>query len=217
MSSSFGLPDLLDAYRRGVFPMADSRHDPKLYLIDPDERGILPLKGFHIPKRLQRTVRRAPYRLTTDQAFSRVMEGCAEAADGRETTWINSAILNLYAGLHREGYAHSVECWQEDTLVGGLYGVSIGAAFFGESMFSRATDASKIALVHLVARLIAGGYVLLDAQFHNPHLDQFGLETVQRADFRKRLSKALKSEGNFDTPHAPQTGQDAVQLITQIS
>ena len=217
MSSSFGLTELLQAYRRGVFPMADGRDDPDLYLIDPDERGVLPLKGFHVPKRLKRTVRSDPYKVTVNTAFSRVMEGCAQAAHGRETTWINTTILNLYAKMHREGYAHSVECWQDDKLVGGLYGVSIGAAFFGESMFSRATDASKTALVHLVGRLIAGGYTLLDAQFHNPHLEQFGLETVSRQSFKKRLAEALSLDGDFFSPQAPTTGQATLHLITQTS
>lgn len=217
MSSNFGLTELLKCYHRGVFPMANARDDPGLLLIDPDERGILPLKGFHVPKRLARTVCRDPYRVTVNTAFGRVMEGCAAKANGRETTWINSTILNLYTGLHRKGQAHSVECWHEGRLVGGLYGVSIGGAFFGESMFSRATDASKIALVHLVARLIAGGYKLLDAQFHNPHLEQFGLETWSREAFKIKLAEALLVRANFRTPEAPQTGQSALQLITQTS
>ena len=217
MSSSFGLTELLQAYRRGVFPMADGRDDPNFYLIDPDERGILPLKGLHIPKRLKRTIRRDPYNIKINTAFSRVMEGCAQATDGRETTWINAAILNLYAGMHREGHAHSVECWQGDQLVGGLYGVSIGAVFFGESMFSRATDASKVALIHLAGRLIAGGYILLDAQFHNPHLEQFGLQTLSRQAFKRKLTEALSQNGDFFSPQAPSSGQAALHLITQTS
>ena len=146
------------------------------------------------------------------------MEGCASASKGRETTWINAAIIYLYVNLHRQGYAHSVECWQGETLVGGLYGVALGAAFFGESMFSRATDASKIALVHLVARLIKGNYKLLDAQFYNPHLEQFGLETLSRRTFKARLKTALGSEGDFYAagPKA-MPGQDVIQLITQTS
>jgi|TARA_R110002020_G_scaffold309301_1_gene524967 leucyl/phenylalanyl-tRNA---protein transferase len=197
MSSRFGTQDLLACYRRGVFPMADSRDDPNLFLVDPDMRGILPLDAFHIPRRLKRTVSRDPFRVTADTAFTRVMEFCGEETDGRESTWINSAILNLYSALHREGHAHSIECWDGDRLVGGLYGVSVGGAFFGESMFSRATDASKIALVHLAARLIAGGYTLLDAQFHNPHLEQFGLIEIPRAEFKTRLRAALTVEANF--------------------
>jgi len=217
MSGGFGTNELLNAYRRGVFPMADSRDDPNLFLIEPDERAILPLDNFHIPRRLKRTVRKMPYRVSVNECFVRVIEGCAEENSGRQTTWINSAILNLYSSLHRKGFAHSIECWDQDELVGGLYGVSLGAAFFGESMFSRKTDASKIALVHLVSRLIAGKYQLLDAQFHNPHLDQFGLQCVERQKFKLLLSEALKGQGDFYSADAPKTGADAVQWITQIS
>lgn len=206
MSSRFGTQELLDCYRRGVFPMADSRDDPSLFLVDPDFRGILPLDAFHIPKRLKRRVCQDPFRVTFDTAFTRVVEACAEPHDGRPSTWINSAIVNLYSALHREGHAHSVECWDRDELVGGLYGVSLGGAFFGESMFSRASDASKIALVHLVARLIDGGYVLLDAQFHNPHLEQFGLLEIPRSEFRMRLKQALKVPASFHPPADQSTG-----------
>ncbi|MEO0884221.1 MAG: leucyl/phenylalanyl-tRNA--protein transferase [Pseudomonadota bacterium] len=217
MSSEFGIRELLNAYRRGVFPMADSRDDPYLFLIDPDERGVLPLEGFHIPSRLARTVKQDKYRISVDEAFSRVMEGCAEVADGRDTTWINSAIINLYGSLHRRGFAHSVECWDGDELVGGLYGVSVGAVFFGESMFSRARDASKVALVHLVSRLIAGGYELLDAQFHNPHLEQFGLVCLPRDAFKARLDASIDKDADFYSDAVPVTGEAAVQLITQTS
>lgn len=213
---------LLDFYRRGVFPMADSREDDALFLISPAERGVLPLKGFHVPKRLRRTVRQQPYKVTVDLAFNRVIEACAEERPDRPTTWINNQILNMYGALHRSGHAHSIECWDGDgALVGGLYGVSLGAAFFGESMFSRATDASKIALVHLVARLIAGGYELLDAQFHNPHLEQFGLEEIPKEEFMKRLRAALAREADFYSSGA--TGEDrlsgegSLHLITQTS
>lgn len=214
MSSRFGTQDLLACYRRGVFPMADSRDDPNLFLIDPDERGVLLLNAFHIPRRLRKTVRAAPYDIRIDTAFSRVMEGCAESAPGRESTWINSAILNLYSALHREGHAHSVEAWDGDQLVGGLYGVSVGGAFFGESMFSRATDASKIALIHLVARLIKGGYSLLDAQFHNPHLEQFGLLEISRDAFKARLAIALDNSGDF-LACGDLSGEEAVKLIDE--
>ncbi|MBD3770945.1 MAG: leucyl/phenylalanyl-tRNA--protein transferase [Rhodobacterales bacterium] len=221
MSSRFGSNDLLACYRRGVFPMGDARDDPNLFLVDPDLRGILPLDGFHIPKRLKRRVRQEPYRVTADTAFTRVMEMCAESADGRETTWINSTILNLYSTLHREGHAHSVECWENGQLVGGLYGVALGGAFFGESMFSRATDASKIALVHLVARLLEGGFVLLDAQFHNPHLEQFGLIEIPRSDFKRRLKAALEVKADFYCGRSGSagsfTGSGALQRITQTS
>jgi leucyl/phenylalanyl-tRNA--protein transferase len=221
MSSRFGSNDLLACYRRGVFPMGDARDDPNLFLVDPDLRGILPLDGFHIPKRLKRRVKQEPYRVTADTAFTRVMEMCAESADGRETTWINSTILNLYSTLHREGHAHSVECWENGQLVGGLYGVALGGAFFGESMFSRANDASKIALVHLVARLLEGGFVLLDAQFHNPHLEQFGLIEIPRSDFKRRLKAALEVNADFYCGRSGSagsfTGSGALQRITQTS
>ena len=221
MSERFDTTDLLNCYRRGVFPMADSREDMRLFLMDPDVRGVLPLDGFHVPSRLRKTVRKNPYRITADTAFNRVIEACAEPHPTRPATWINDAILNLYAALHREGHAHSVECWAEDgELVGGLYGVSLGGAFFGESMFSRRTDASKIALVHLVARLKAGGYSLLDAQFHNPHLEQFGLQEISRDAFRDKLWAALRLEGDFYSfgkAGLSTDGSTSLQWITQIS
>ena len=221
MSDRFDTTDLLNCYRRGVFPMADSREDMRLFLMDPDLRGVLPLETFHVPKRLRKTLRKNPYRVTADTAFNRVIEACAEAHPSRPATWINDAILNLYGALHREGHAHSVECWSPDgELVGGLYGVSLGGAFFGESMFSRATDASKIALVHLVARLIKGGYQLLDAQFHNPHLEQFGLMEISRTDFRQQLWSALRVEADFYSLGSGATSSDGsmvLQAITQIS
>ncbi len=221
MSDRFDTTDLLNCYRRGVFPMADSREDMRLFLMDPDLRGILPLDGFHVPKRLRKTVRRDLFRVTVDTAFNRVIEACAAPHENRPATWINDPILNLYGALHREGHAHSVECWnEENVLVGGLYGVSLGSAFFGESMFSRATDASKIALVHLAGRLTAGGYTLLDAQFHNPHLEQFGLQEITRADFRNRLWKALRKPADFyslGSAGSNVTGSTALHSITQIS
>ncbi|MEL6473066.1 MAG: leucyl/phenylalanyl-tRNA--protein transferase [Pseudomonadota bacterium] len=216
MSSRFGTQDLLACYRRGVFPMADSRDDPNLFLIDPDERGLLLLDAFHVPRRLRKTIRKQPYDIRVDTAFARVMEGCAASLPGRESTWINSAILNLYCSLHREGHAHSVEAWMGEELVGGLYGVSIGGAFFGESMFSTATDASKIALVHLVARLIKSGYSLLDAQFTNPHLEQFGLVEVTREEFRARLAMAVDQHAMFPDNSANFSGTDALAIIDSV-
>ncbi len=200
MSARFTPDDLLTCYRRGVFPMADSRDDPSLFLVDPERRGLLPLDAFHIPKRLKRRICQDPFRVTFDTAFTRVIEACAEPRAARPNTWINSSIVNLYSALHRQGHAHSAECWDGDQLVGGLYGVALGGAFFGESMFSRASDASKIALVHLAARLIDRGFVLLDAQFYNPHLDQFGLIEVSREEFRVRLKRALKVQASFHPP-----------------
>ena len=221
MSDRFDTTDLLNCYRRGVFPMADSREDMRLFLMDPDVRGILPLDRFHVPKRLRKTVRQDPFRVTVDTAFNRVIEACAEPHPTRPATWINDSILNLYGALHRKGYAHSVECWTEDNeLVGGLYGVALGGAFFGESMFSRATDASKVALVHLVARLKIGGFELLDAQFHNPHLEQFGLEEITRDEFRARLWRALRVDADFYSAGSrgfSTAGSTSLQAITQIS
>lgn len=199
--------------------MADNKDDPNLFLIDPDERGVLPLDTFHIPRRLARRVKQQPFSVHVDTAFSRVMEACAETKPGRKSTWINQTILNLYSALHRRGYAHSVECWNNGKLVGGLYGVALGGAFFGESMFSRETDASKIALVHLVARLLEGGFILLDAQFHNPHLEQFGLQELSRGMFKQKLEKALRIKGDFYSVDdiSGSTGSWSVQRITQMS
>jgi leucyl/phenylalanyl-tRNA--protein transferase len=187
----FTADHLIACYRRGVFPMADARDDERIFLIDPEHRGVLPLDGFHIPRRLARTVRSDLYEVRIDTAFAAVVEACAEARDDRPDTWINHTIQRLYGDLFARGQAHSVECWLDDRLVGGLYGVSLGRAFFGESMFSRARDASKVALVHLVARLIIGGYCLLDTQFITEHLLQFGAIEIDRDDYRGRLGAAL--------------------------
>lgn len=215
MSRIFGPTELLDCYRRGVFPMAESRDDPRLFLVDPDLRGVLPLDRFHLSRSLKRTIRRDVFEIRIDTCFSRVMELCAEAAPDRPQTWINAPILNLYSSLHRQGYAHSVEAWKDGELVGGLYGVSLRAAFFGESMFSRATDASKVALAHLAARLRAGGYRLLDTQFVTSHLATFGVEEITREDFHIRLQHALAHEATFGTQ--TYCGEEVVQLITQTS
>ncbi len=197
MSSGFGPRDLLACYARGVFPMADAREDLRVFLIDPERRGVIPLERFHVPARLARTVRADPFEVRIDTAFRDVVRACAESKPGRTETWINHPIERLYVALHELGFAHSVECWQDGELVGGLYGVSLKGAFFGESMFSRARDASKVALVHLVARLIAGGYRLLDAQFMTEHLAQFGAEEIPRREYLKRLDRALAVEGDF--------------------
>lgn len=193
----FGPQELLDCYARGVFPMADAREDERVFLIDPEKRGVLPLTAFHISRRLARTVRAEPFEVRVDTAFPRVVELCAEAMPGRTETWINGAIENLYGRLFEIGHAHSVECWKDGELVGGLYGVSLAGAFFGESMFSRATDASKVALVHLVARLIGGGFTLLDAQFMTDHLRQFGAQEIPRAEYHRRLERALAARADF--------------------
>lgn len=188
---------LIDAYAAGIFPMADSAEDPELFWVDPRQRGIIPFDCFHIPRRLARVIRQGHFAVRCDTRFAETMQGCAEATEKRPNTWINAEILRLYTALFRGGYAHSVECWQGDALVGGLYGVSIGAAFFGESMFSRVTDASKVALVHLVAILQAGGYRLLDVQFLTPHLARFGAVEIPRTEYRRRLADALRYRGDF--------------------
>ena len=217
MSRVFGPNELLDCYRRGVFPMADSRDDPRLFLVDPDLRGVLPLDKFHVSKSLRKVIRQDRFQVRVDTAFTRVMEMCAEAAPGRMSTWINAQILNLYSALHRAGHAHSVECWDGKELVGGLYGVNLKAAFFGESMFSRRTDASKVALAHLVARLRRGGFRLLDTQFTTPHLLGFGVEEIGREEFHLRLHEALMADANFgDNSYCP-AGAEVLQLITQTS
>ena len=212
----FGPTDLLDCYARGVFPMADARGDTKVFLVDPEHRGVLPFKAFHVSRRLARTVRANPFEIRVDTAFSAVVSACAAEAPGRENTWINGPIEGLYAALFRIGHAHSIETWRDNELVGGLYGVSLAGAFFGESMFSRATDASKVALVHLVARLIAGGFVLLDAQFITEHLTQFGAEEIPRNVYRKRLKQALKASGDFHR-FTVDGGAAALQVISQAS
>jgi leucyl/phenylalanyl-tRNA--protein transferase len=202
---------LLTAYARGVFPMAERRDDPTLYWLSPDRRGIVPLERFHVSHRLARTVRSDRFRVTIDMAFHDVIRACAAPAPGREESWINAEIIALYSELHQRKFAHSVEVWQGSNIVGGLYGVSLGAAFFGESMFSWERDASKVALVHLVGRLIAGGYELLDAQFVTEHLAQFGAIAVPRVDYLKRLMQATKKPADFYCP-APSGSSGAASL-----
>ncbi|ABI65556.1 Leucyltransferase [Maricaulis maris MCS10] len=213
----FGAEELLNCYARGVFPMAEGRDDPRIYLLDPDERGIIPLDQFHASRSLRKTVRQDVYQVTINQDFEAVVAGCAQSAPGREETWINESIIRLYSQLHDAGYAHSVECWSGADLVGGLYGVSLGAAFFGESMFSLRRDASKVALVHLIARLRAGGYSLLDTQFTTEHLESFGARTISRSDYRERLAEALIFEADFSALPDEITGAQALQSITQTS
>ncbi|CAN7147193.1 leucyl/phenylalanyl-tRNA--protein transferase [Rhizobium sp. LjRoot98] len=189
-------PDLLlRAYSIGLFPMADSADDPELFWVEPELRGIIPLDDFHVSKSLAKTIRRVPFDIRYDTAFEHVMEGCAAPAPDRPTTWINAKIRSLYTTLHSMGHAHSVEAWENDELVGGLYGVSLGSAFFGESMFSRRTDASKICLVHLVERLRKRGFLLLDTQFTTEHLKNFGAIDVPKARYEKMLARAIA------TPH----------------
>jgi leucyl/phenylalanyl-tRNA---protein transferase len=205
---------LLKAYACGIFPMAEAADDPALYWIEPEKRGIIPLDGFHIPTRLARTVRTTRFTVAIDRDFDAVIDGCAEPHIGRARTWINERIRSLYRRLHERGHCHSVEVYDGDELVGGLYGVSLGAVFFGESMFHRARDASKIALVHLVARLKTGGYRLLDTQFVTDHLKTFGACEVPRRQYHKLLDAALAGEGRFDAVplDRPLSGTQALEV-----
>src|SRR5215469_3393788 len=204
---------LLQAYRIGVFPMGERRDDPKLYWLDPRSRAVLPLDGFHLPKRLARTMRRGIFEVSANTAFSETMRACAEPRPGHPESWINEPILALYGELFERGHAHSIECRSGGHLVGGLYGVQVGAAFFGESMFSRERDASKVALVHLVARLTVGRFGLLDTQFLTDHLSQFGAVDIPRADYRRRLRKALEHEADFYRFPAYAAGEAALAAI----
>ncbi len=204
--------DLIACYRRGVFPMGESRDDRGLFLVDPEYRCILPLDTFHVSRRLTRTLRADRFRFTINRDFAGVIEACAAPTPDRTDTWINSDILGLYLDLHRSGVAHSVEARLGDTLVGGLYGVALGGAFFGESMFSRATDASKAALVHLVARLRFGGFKLLDAQFLTQHLEQFGAQQLPRRIFHAVLGAALELKADFAALPEDTGGADIVKL-----
>ena len=216
-AAAFSVDDLIACYQRGVFTMADARDDERIFLIDPDRRGVIPLRGFHVPHRLARTVRGDAFQVRIDTAFEAVIEACAEARPGRMETWINAPIQALYGELYARGLAHSVECWVDGDLVGGLYGVTLGAAFFGESMFSLARDSSKVALIHLVARLIVGRYQLLDTQFLTGHLSQFGAQDIPRAHYRKRLVQALAGDADFDRLPAYADGASVLQAISQAS
>jgi leucyl/phenylalanyl-tRNA--protein transferase len=188
---------LLRAYACGIFPMAESADDPQLYWIEPQTRGVLPLDAVTVPKRLARTIRGATYEVRIDSDFEGVIEGCAASRPGRRSTWINAQIRHLYRELFRQGHCHTVEVWHEGRLAGGLYGVALGGAFFGESMFSSVRDASKIALVHLAARLIHGGFSLLDTQFVTDHLRQFGTIEVEKTEFHARLDEAIEAKADF--------------------
>ena len=191
-------PDtLLCAYSVGIFPMANDRHDREIFWVEPRRRGILPLDAFHVPKSLKKVLKRGDYRVTVDQAFDAVIRACAEPTPARPRTWLNDDLIEAYCDLHAAGHAHSVEAWEGDELAGGLYGVSMGAAFFGESMFSRRPDASKVALVRLVERLTGGGFILLDSQFMTDHLRQFGGIEIDRGLYRRLLRQALLANASF--------------------
>lgn len=210
---AFSTDDLLACYRRGVFPMAESRDDDGFFIVDPEWRCTFPLDGFHVPKRLARTVRQDKFTFSVDRDFAAVIKGCAAPGPDRDDTWINTDILSLYLSLHAQGVAHSVETRLEGELVGGLYGVALGGAFFGESMFSRVTDASKAALVHLVARLKAGRFKLLDAQFITPHLEQFGAQTLPRRIFHSLLGVALEADADFRALPAETGGAALLDIL----
>jgi len=204
---------LLRAYAIGIFPMAEERESDQIFWVDPRRRGILPLNNFHISRSLRRRIRREDYTIRTNSAFSAVVAGCAE----REETWINAQIADLYEALHLAGFAHSLEVWQDGALTGGVYGVALGAAFFGESMFSRRTDASKVALAYLVDRLRLGGFTLFDTQFVTEHLRRLGAVEIGRAEYHRRLIAALESAADFDAAGPLPSPQELLQRSTQIS
>lgn len=208
---------LLRAYACGIFPMSESADDPTIFWVEPEQRGIIPLDGFRVSSRLARTVRSDIFRVTVNTAFKRTIAGCAAPQPGRDDTWINGRIRDLYTSLHAVGHCHSVETWDGEELVGGLYGVSLGGAFFGESMFHHARDASKVALVHLVARLIAGGFLLLDTQFVTDHLRTFGAVEVPRRRYRALLDEAMQEKGDFSALpiDRPVAGAEALTWIRE--
>jgi leucyl/phenylalanyl-tRNA--protein transferase len=205
---------LLKAYACGIFPMAEDAHDPALYWVEPERRGVMPLDAFHVPARLARTVRADSYTVVCNRDFDAVIDACAAPRVKAERTWINARIRRLYRALFAAGHCHTVEVYDGEALVGGLYGVSLGAAFFGESMFHRARDASKIALVHLVARLRSGGFHLLDTQFVTPHLQTFGAVEVSRSRYHKLLESAVAAHADFAAlaPTEPLAGAEALRL-----
>jgi leucyl/phenylalanyl-tRNA---protein transferase len=206
---------LLKAYACGIFPMAESADDPALYWIEPDMRGIIPLEGFHVPARLARTIRSTPWTVHVDRDFDAVIDGCAEPKQDRARTWINMRIRRIYRALYDRGHCHSVEVYDGHELIGGLYGVVLGRAFFGESMFHRARDASKIALVHLIARLRTGGYRLLDTQYVTDHLKIFGAVEVQKRRYHRLLEEAIVGEADFSALalDRPVRGDEALELL----
>lgn len=211
-------PDLiLRAYAVGIFPMAESRDDGEIHWIDPHHRGVLPLERVHVPRRLKRTIRSGRFEVRADTAFAEVIAGCAQPAEDRRDTWINPTIERLYTELHQMGFAHSIEAWREDRLVGGLYGVALGAAFFGESMFSLERDASKVALIDLVVRLRYGGYTLLDTQFLTRHLARFGAVEMPRTAFRRQLAAALARPAQFPDSLPEGALESFLQSTTQTS
>jgi leucyl/phenylalanyl-tRNA---protein transferase len=211
-------PDLmLRAYRHGLFPMAETRRGDRLYWLDPERRGILPLERFHLPRRLLRTILSGEFEIAADRDFAATITGCAASAPGREDTWINPQIEALFIELHRMGVAHSVECRRDGRLVGGLYGVALGGVFFGESMFSTVRDASKVALVHLVARLRVLGFRLLDTQFVTAHLAQFGAVEIPRDEYRMRLAAGLAAPARWSNAIDPAAIDSEIRALAARS
>ena len=208
---------LLKAYAVGIFPMAESADDPGLYWIEPEARGVIPLDRFHLPRRLKRTVASDRFAVRVDGDFAAVIEGCAGATANRPKTWINARIRRLYGELFELGHCHTVEAWRGGQLAGGLYGVRLGGAFFGESMFSRERDASKVALVHLVARLGAGGFRLLDTQFTTRHLKQFGAIDLDKRTYQRLLDAAIAADADFYRLAGGGTGEDILQSVSHTS
>ncbi len=208
---------LLKAYSCGIFPMAESADDPGLFWVEPERRGIIPLETFRVPSRLARTVRSDVFEVRVDSDFEAVIDGCAAPQEGRENTWINRPIRRLYGELFERGHCHTVETWRDGELVGGLYGVRLGGVFFGESMFHRARDASKVALVHLVGRLKAGGFRLLDTQFVTSHLASLGAIEVPRRRYQRLLEDALVCDADFYCWPPAVTGAGALQPMSQTS
>lgn len=189
---------ILEAYRHGYFPMAESSDAKNFFMVSPENRGLIPIEEMHIPRSLLKSMRQKPFEITVDQNFTKVIDLCAEITKQRPDTWINKSITKLFIELHDYGYAHSIECYKDGRMIGGLYGLAIGATFFGESMFSRESNASKTALVHLVARLWKGGFKMLDTQWTNPHLEQFGCHEIPREQYLERLNEAVKVQAEFN-------------------
>ena len=208
---------ILKAYSLGVFPMSESFNDPNIYWINPKKRGVIPINSFKISRNLKKEIKRNKYKVTINKSFYKVITNCAKKTKNRPTTWINKEIIKLYSNLHEIGHAHSVEAWFKDKLVGGLYGVSLGSAFFGESMFSTMSNASKICLIYLIANLKTKGFILLDTQFVNPHLKKLGAIEIPRKKYLKMLGNALKKNTNFNKKISQSSIYDIMQSMTQTS
>ncbi len=208
---------LLKAYSCGIFPMAESADDPALYWIEPQSRGVLPLDKVHIPRRLARTIRSGQFQVRVNTDFNGIIDGCAASRPGRRSTWINARIRNLYGALYRQGHCHTIEVWQDGRLVGGLYGVVLGRAFFGESMFSIERDASKVGLVYLVARLVRGGFTLLDTQFVTDHLRQFGTVDLDKTAFHKALEGAVSGRADYLLLPEDTSPEEIIAIVRRAS